>query len=520
MHNNYYFLRQLAPALEKVIRLSVVSECFSQNKEELVIRFERKDSPFFIKASLSPSFSCLSFPENFHRARRNSIDLFEKLVGQRVEGIRQFENERSFTINFSNDFSLLVKMHGNRSNIILLHAGVVIEIFKNNIPQDESLRLNELDRSIDWSYENFLQHHKRQEALYFTFGKIVWKHLKIKGYENLSAEEQWQAIQRVRDELGNVVYSIREADGKIFFSLLDFGKLIRQFDDPIRAITEFFNFYTQQDSFAKEKATLISRLKSKVHATEAYSDKIRGKLRELENDNNYKLWADLLMANLHAIPAGTERITLADFYHDNQPTEIKLKRDLSPQKNASIFYKKSKNQHIEIDHLQKILSNKEQEKGSVMRQLDQIETAEDMKNLRKVIGTSEIVSEKEKQAESLPYREVEFNGYKIWIGKNAQNNDKLTLKYSYKEDLWLHAKDVAGSHVFIKYQSGKNFPKDVIQRAAELAAYYSKRKNESLCPVSMTPKKYVRKRKGDPPGLVVVEREEVLMVVPSLNGNR
>ena len=65
MHNNYYFLRQLTPALEKVIRLSVVSECFSQNKEELVIRFERKDSPFFIKASLSPSFSCLSFPGKF-----------------------------------------------------------------------------------------------------------------------------------------------------------------------------------------------------------------------------------------------------------------------------------------------------------------------------------------------------------------------------------------------------------------------------------------------------------------------
>ena len=128
-------------------------------------------------------------------------------------------------------------MHGNRSNIILFHAGIVIEIFKNNIPEDESLSLNDLDRSIDWSYENFVQHHNQPEALYFTFGKIVWKYLKIKDYENLSAEEQWQAIQQVRDELVNPVYSIREADGKIFFSLLDFGKLIRKFDDPVRAIT-------------------------------------------------------------------------------------------------------------------------------------------------------------------------------------------------------------------------------------------------------------------------------------------
>ena len=86
--------------------------------------------------------------------------------------------------------------------------------------------------------------------------------------------------------------------------------------------------------------------------------------------------------------------------------------------------------------------------------------------------------------------------------------------------MWLHAKDVAGSHVIIKHQSGKNFPKDVIERAAELAAYNSKRRTESLCPVSYTPKKFVRKRKGDAPGLVVVEREQVIMVVPRINAER
>ena len=519
MHNNYYFLRQLTSALEKAIRLSVVSECFSQNKDELVVRFERQESPFFIRASLSPSFSCLSFPENFHRARRNSIDLFEKLIGQRVEGIRQYENERSFAINFSNNISLLFKMHGNRSNVILFKDGIVAEIFKNNIPDDESLRLTDLDRVIDWSYENFVQHHHQPEKLYFTFGKIVWKFLKANNYENRSMQEQWNAILQVRDQLNNPIYAIREAGGKIFFSLLEFGKLIKKFDDPVQAIHEFFIYYTQQDSFAKEKTSLISELKSKLHASESYSDKIRNKLHELEKDNNYKVWADLLMANLHAIPTGTEHVTLPDFYRDDHPTVIKLKRDISPQKNAAIFYRKAKNQHIEITHLQKILSSKEKEKDTLAHQLEEIAAAEDIKNLRKITGSLEIAPEKEKEVASLPYREVEFNGYKIWIGKNAQNNDTLTLKLGYKEDLWLHAKDVAGSHVLIKHQSGKNFPKDVIQRGAELAAYYSKRKNESLCPVSVTPKKYVRKRKGDPPGLVVVEREEVMMVVPSLESN-
>jgi predicted ribosome quality control (RQC) complex YloA/Tae2 family protein len=222
---------------------------------------------------------------------------------------------------------------------------------------------------------------------------------------------------------------------------------------------------------------------------------------------------------LHAISPGTEQVTLPDFYHDNRPTLIKLKRELTPQKNAAIFYKKAKNQHIEISHLQKILANKVREHSNFIDQLKQIEGAEDLRSLRKITGKLEIAPAKEKQGESLPYREIEFNGFKIWIGKNAQSNDTLTLKYSHKDDLWLHAKDASGSHVLIKHQSGKNFPRDVIERAAQLAAYYSKRKNETLCPVSVTPKKYVRKRKGYPAGLVVVEREEVLMVVPSLNGN-
>jgi predicted ribosome quality control (RQC) complex YloA/Tae2 family protein len=102
------------------------------------------------------------------------------------------------------------------------------------------------------------------------------------------------------------------------------------------------------------------------------------------------------------------------------------------------------------------------------------------------------------------------------LEKNATANDELTLKYGYKEDLWLHAKDVAGSHVLIKYQAGKKFPRDVIERAASLAAYNSKRKTETLCPVTCTLRKYVRKRKGDPAGMVVVEREEVILVEPKL----
>ncbi len=107
-----------------------------------------------------------------------------------------------------------------------------------------------------------------------------------------------------------------------------------------------------------------------------------------------------------------------------------------------------------------------------------------------------------------------MEGWQIWIGKNANNNDLLTQKYAKKDDLWLHARDVAGSHVIIRKRSGMVFPKNIIERAAELAAFYSKRKTDTVCSVIVTQKKYVRKPKNMAAGKVIVDKEETLLVVP------
>ena len=92
MHNNYYFLRQLSSQLNQhVVGLPVVS-CFSQNKDELIIELNDSHQSFFIKASLLPQFCCLSFPEGFNRARKNSVDLFPEIILKKIIAIRQFEN--------------------------------------------------------------------------------------------------------------------------------------------------------------------------------------------------------------------------------------------------------------------------------------------------------------------------------------------------------------------------------------------------------------------------------------------
>jgi len=514
VHTNYYFLRQLSAQLtEKIVGFTLVS-CFSQNKEELIIEFNNGNSSFFIKASLLAQFYCLSFPESFNRARKNSVDLFNEVLMKKVMGIRKFENERSFVLELEDSYQLLFKMHGNRSNVILLYQGVAIALFRNHLAADREISTDSLDRKIDFSREQFDLHLKNLSTLYFTFGKLVWRYWHEKGIDKLSNNDQWKELNNIRNQLESPAYYIIEFDNEIHFSLLPIGHVLNTFQHPIPAINEFFSASSIKNALHSGKAFFRKNIQDKIKAGKNYVLKNQQKLDELVNDHHYQIWGDLIMAHMHEIKTGTSEVSLESFY-DGKPVVIKLKPDLNAQKNAEAFYRKSKNQQIEITKLKESIRAKESELEKLQVTLLSIEEAGNIKALNKTEGLQQTI-QNQKKTEPLPYHEFEFKGFKIWVGKNADKNDELTLKHSYKEDLWLHAKDVAGSHVLIKHQSGKNFPKEVIERAAQLAAYNSKRKTDSLCPVSYTPKKYVRKRKGDPAGAVVVEREDVIMVEPKL----
>jgi predicted ribosome quality control (RQC) complex YloA/Tae2 family protein len=192
---------------------------------------------------------------------------------------------------------------------------------------------------------------------------------------------------------------------------------------------------------------------------------------------------------------------------------ISLKEQLSPQKNAENLYRKSKNQQIEINQLKSAIAHKESELLLINKEIEEIKLAEDVKSIKKLSKKNKPASYNQVEVR-VPYKRFETNGFVILVGKGARENDELTLKYAKKEDMWLHAKDVTGSHVILKHQSNKNFPMEVIEKAAQLAAYYSKRKTDSLVPVITTQKKYVRKPKGLPPGKVHIDKEETILVSP------
>jgi predicted ribosome quality control (RQC) complex YloA/Tae2 family protein len=513
MHNNYYVFRLLTQEIESKIRGTALLECFSQSRDELILTFGSSSEEFYIKASVKPEFSCLSFPNQFARTKSNSVDLFTSFIGKKVSGIQQFENERCFAIHFEDEFTLLFKMHGNRSNIVGFRAQKAFALFRNSFPQDLELKINALNRPIEQSKENFLHFDGNYQKLFPTFGKLIKQYLNEIKLQEKPIEEQWEIISLLESDIKNPdgYYTILWND-EIHFSLLRIGDIIKEEKNCIDGITQFYYTYSKENYIRKEKKRLSKQLEKQRNQAINYIKKSNQKLEEVLDKPGYNQLADILMANMHQIPPHAKEVDLFNFY-TNENIKIPLKSHLSPQKNAENLYRKSKNQKIELEQLEASIKQKEGELTEAESQLAEIASAEDIKAIKKLIKQNP-VKERAQVELKVPYKKFEYGGFTILVGKGARENDELTLKYAKKNDLWLHAKDVSGSHVVLKQQSSKPFPHEVVEKAAQAAAFYSKRKSDSLSPVIVTPKKYVRKPKGLPPGMVHVDKEDTILVKP------
>ncbi|BDD10672.1 hypothetical protein FUAX_31040 [Fulvitalea axinellae] len=514
MHNNYYFLRRLSQDLAETLCGWKLVECFSQSKDELIMGFcAAGDQEFYIRASLQGDFSCLSFPDEYHRARKNSVNLFGELSGLAVTGVRQYENERAFALLFEQDYALLFKMHGNRSNLILFKENELLSVFKSSLKNDFSVSLAELDRPIERTEKALEEADGDWRALYPTFGKRVQAYLESSGWDDLDIQAKWSLLNKAVGLLDSGEFWVMRTERDIYLTLLPEEGAEKLPERPTAAITEFYSIYAREYYLRKERADAIRRLTSEISKTKNYIKKAEKKLAGLKHGVKYNELADVLMANLHAVPERAKSVDLFNFY-TNESVTIKLKPKLSPQKNAEELYRKSKNQKLEVDNLNENLERKYEELLSQEELLETIDEANTVRELRKILKKDVKRGQEKQQKVTRPFYVFSHKGFELWVGKNPKSNDELLQRHSYKEDLWLHAKDVTGSHVLLKHKSGKVFPKDVIEYAAQVAAYYSKRKTDSLCPVTVTPRKYIRKQKGSAAGKVLIDKEDVILVTP------
>jgi hypothetical protein len=515
MHLTYHFLRFLAPALSDSFAGNTIVACFSQSKDELVFETEGAQGTQFIRAHLLPPQVYLSFPSQFHRAKRNSVSLFESLIGDKIRSCRVFSNERALKFELSSGKVLVFKLHGNRSNCLLyLPEAVEPDVwFRNVISEDKILDWRTLDRQLDLSLEHFIQLEGNVSQFLPTLGPIPRAWLKQKGYLDLDLNAKWVLIQELLDLLDSPLYNLVEKEGELLLSLMLEPEAKATYSDPIQACNELFYQALVLGSFEKEKSSLLKSYQDQLKRTEGYLKKSGEKLQELKDSPPPSQLADVIMANLHVFGATTREAELVNFYTGGT-VKVCLKPNQKPQDLAASLYRKSKNRQLEIDQLEKTLAAKKAQAKSLQCLLDNLQKAQDFRALKEFKKEHKEDIPSSKSEVSSPFKVFEVEGFTIWVGKSAKDNDEMLRNYVHKDDLWLHARQVPGSHVIIRRKGMPSVPQQVLERAASLAAFYSKLKTDSLSPVIVTEAKFVRKVKGSAPGSVVVDKEKVILVAP------
>ena len=291
-----------------------------------------------------------------------------------------------------------------------------------------------------------------------------------------------------------------------FTALLDTFYIVKDIRDAMRQ---------KSQSVRKTVTNLCQRLirKLAIQEKELLATYDRERLRQ---------FGDIVTANLHRITKGQTSLQAEDFYDEEMKlVEISLSALLSPQQNAAKYYKdysRMKTAEKELTQQMRLAREELDYLQSVLEELNRAQTDAELEEIRQELQTQGYVRQdtskrKIKQGKLPPMQFTSTDGYPIFVGRNNRQNDELTFRSARKDDLWLHAQKVHGSHVVIAC-AGVTPPDDTITQAAQLAAYYSEAVGGQNLPVDVTPVKQVKKPAGGKPGMVIYHTYHTVFVNP------
>ena len=301
------------------------------------------------------------------------------------------------------------------------------------------------------------------------------------------------------------------------------------------AIDDFYFSKENNEIFKNFRNMLLNIILSTLKKYEKRLQNIDEKLEECKSMDKYKLYGELLTANLYRIPDyNTDSISLENYYNNNELIKIPLDKKYSPQYNAKRYYKK----YSKLKNALEIVSTQKLETINEIKYIEstiyELETCKDISDVQEIydeISENDIFknsfskknifkkksSKKPKKMTTnkfVSFNPLKFNidGYTIYVGRNNKENDYLTNKFANKNDIWFHTKEIHGSHVILKTNPNEQVPENIIYEAAKLAANHSKAKSSSNIPVDYCLVQYVKKVPGNKPGLVIYRNNKTIYV--------
>lgn len=534
-------------------RISKIHQPYD-NEIVLIIRAQGKNHKLLLSAH--PSYARIQLttiayanpqsPSNFVMMLRKFLD------GAILTSIQQIQNDRIIHFTFTKrdelgdlqNILLIVELMGRHSTIVLVNkqTNKILDAIKHVGSSQNSYR-SLLPGSVYISPPEQTKHNpftiKKEKVfeLLSTTETLTAQYLQqhFQGLGKDTAEELCFRLNKQPNEkmiVWDTFFSLLKTNHAIiptfnsnkkkeFFTPLPYESISgekQSFDSLSILLDYFYAGKAEKDRAKQQGSELIHKVTTEKKKNKSKLVKLKKTLTDTADAEKYRRNGELLTTFLSQVPKGASSVELANYYENNAVLTIDLNPALSPNQNAQKYFQKYQKLKNAVKIVKQQISQTEREIAYLDSVLSQLELAGpmDIDTIKEELIQEGYIKKRNlkkrsKETKSLPEKFYSQDGTLILVGKNNLQNDQLTLKLAKKTDIWLHAKDIPGSHVIIKADQPTQ---ETLVDAAMLAAYYSKYRLSSQVPVDYVAVKHVHKPNGAKPGYVIYENQKTLFVTP------
>ncbi|GGA84128.1 Rqc2 family fibronectin-binding protein [Ornithinibacillus halotolerans] len=534
-----------------------IAKIYQPSETEIVMTVRSKGKNNTLLISVHPTYSRVHITEdtfqNPPEAPMFCMVLRKHLSGATIESIEQDGMERIITFNVKTrneigDISikkLIVELMGKHSNLILIdserghiidsikHVSMAHNRYRTILPGSEYVAPPKQDKinplSIDG--ETFIR------KLDFNAGKVDLQIVsKFTGFSPFIAKEviarsqlgsndvYMKVFNNLQHQIMHHIYEPTIYKGKKeeyhVIPITAFSGEKIQFASTNEMVDEYYSGKAERDRVKQQARDLYRFIQNERDKNVRKLKKHERTLQKAENADTYQKLGELLTANMHVVKQGDVSVTVIDYYDPEQKEiTIELHPQKTPSENAQSYFKtysKLKTSKVKVEEEMIKTSEEIEYFNQLLQQID-VASVEDLEEIREELREEGYLKKqpknKRKSKQTLPKPEeyIASDGTLILVGKNNKQNEYLTMKLARRDEIWLHTKDIPGSHVIIR----SNQPsEETIREAAKLAAYFSKSQNSSSVPVDYTFVKHVKKPNGSKPGFVIYDNQKTIYVTP------
>ncbi|MFE8695242.1 NFACT family protein [Cytobacillus sp. FJAT-53684] len=553
------FTRAMTEELTQQLKGGRINKIHQPYKNEMIIVVRANGKNHKLLLSAHPSYSRVQLT---NEAYDNPVEppmfcmlLRKHLEGYFLEEIRQVGLDRIiiFEVKGRNEIGdtsykqLIVEIMGRHSNITLVdktrnmildsikHVSFAINSHRAILPGQEYVLPPQQDKMnpFEASEEDVLRQidfnsgklDKQLVAAFAGISPLFAKEILFhSGLANRTTVPKTflQFMQLLKDH--QIQPTITNSGQKESFYLIALEHLqgeSRKFDSLSEMLDRYYFGKAERDRVKQHSNDLERFIMNEKEKNEKKIDKLHATLLDAEKADKHQLFGELITANIYAISRGMKTIEVINYYDENGATiTIPLDPQKNPSDNAQKYFTKYQKAKNAVNIVKEQIELAKAELAYFESLHQQVETAspKDIEEIREELIEGSYLRDRQKRKNKKAQntkpvldRYIASDGTEIYVGKNNKQNDYLTNKFAARDEIWLHTKDIPGSHVVIR---SKEPAEATVLEAANLAAYFSKARNSSSVPVDYTLVRHVKKPSGAKPGFVIYENQQTVYVTP------